>query len=104
MNSRGSNRFIYKYHLLVDRADCKVDKKFCSINQLLDEYGETLKLNRQKIYRLRKDEFSKNEGTTATALKKYEGITILDIREKRKTKTVIKRILVDDLVGGEHVN
>lgn len=104
MNSRGTNKFIYKYHLKVDRADCKIDKKFCSISQLLDEYGEILNLNRQKIYRLRKDEFSKNVGTTATALKKYSGISILDIREKRKTKTVIKRILVDDLVGGEHIN
>ena len=104
MNSRGTNKFIYKYHLKVDRADCNVDKKFCSISQLLDEYGEILKLNRQKIYRLRKDEFSKNEGTTATALKKYSGIVILDIREKRKTKTVIKRILLDDLPGGENVN
>lgn len=104
MNSRGTNKFIYKYHLKVDRADCNVDKKFCSISQLLDEYGEILKLNRQKIYRLRNDEFSKNEGTTATALKKYSGITILDIREKRKTKTIIKRILLDDLPDGENVN
>jgi len=77
---RGANKWIYKYLIKIGEKEVG---KFRSINEFLDKYGEEYNLNRQKCYRLRKGQYSTQEGTSAHALKKkgYNRIEIMDIRE-----------------------
>ena len=89
MNSiqTGRNKFTYKYLLICD----DINKKYCSVVDIInDEDIKHLNLDRQKIYRLRKNLYSTNLNTTSTALikKGYNKICIRDINEPRRTKTI----------------
>lgn len=82
------NKWIYKYEITFDLGSEKVCRKFKSINEFLNLYGGDLNLNRQKCYRIRKQQYSTNKGTSATGHKKYERIIINDIREHIASKYV----------------
>ena len=77
---RANNKWIYKYLV---KVDCEELGKFRSINEFIKAHGEEFNLNRQKCYRLRKNQYSTNSGTSAHALNKkgYNRIEIMDIRE-----------------------
>ncbi len=71
----GRNKFTYKYEVCYNG----ITKKYCSIVDIChDPFLEGLDLNRQKLYRLRNNQYSIKKNTTATALEKkgYNQITI----------------------------
>jgi hypothetical protein len=82
------NKWLYKYEITFETQGEMVCRKFKSLNEFLHLFGEELNLNRQKCYRIRKKQFSKNIGTTSSGLKKYSKITINDIREQIASKLV----------------
>ena len=82
------NTWLFKYNITFETDGETVCRKFKSINEFLNLYGEELNLNRQKCYRIRKKQFSTNKGTSATGLKKYSKIIIDDIREEIASKMV----------------
>lgn len=71
----------FKYEITIDDETTK----YTSIDEFLNHRGTAMGLNRQKLYRLRKNQYSKRFGeTTAHALVKkgYDQITIKDINEE----------------------
>jgi len=82
------NKWLLKYEITFDESGSPTTMKFKSINEFLNLYGNELNLNRQKCYRIRKQQYSTNQGTSATALKKYGNIIINDIREEIASKMV----------------
>ena len=71
----------FKYEITIDNETTK----YTSIDEFLNHRGSAMGLNRQKLYRLRKGQYSKRFGeTTAHALVKkgYDQITIKDINEE----------------------
>lgn len=82
------NKWLYKYEISFETQGERVCRKYKSINEFLTLYGEELNLNRQKCYRIRKQQFSKNIGTSASGFKKYQYISITDIREEIASKMV----------------
>lgn len=70
----------FKYEITIDGET----NKYTSIDEFLTHKGTELGLNRQKLYRLRKKQYSENFGkTSAHALikKQYNRIKIKDINE-----------------------
>lgn len=81
----GRNKFKFKY--LVCYGD--MTKKYCSVVDIINDPNlEHFNLNRQKIYRIRKGQYSNKTGTSAHALNKkgYGRLSIQSINEARKTK------------------
>jgi hypothetical protein len=72
----GECRFLFKYHLLCPTRD--IDEKFCTINQLLQTWGEVLDLNQKSCYYIRRQAYKS----------KFEHVRILDIREERPYRRV----------------
>tara|TARA_R100000654_G_scaffold23376_1_gene45764 strand:+ start:825 stop:1109 length:285 start_codon:yes stop_codon:yes gene_type:complete len=71
----------FKYEITINGETMK----YTSIDEFLTHRGTAMGLNRQKLYRLRKGQYSKRFGeTTAHALVKkgYDQITIKDINEE----------------------
>ena len=71
----------FKYEITIDNETTK----YTSIDEFLNHRGSAMGPNRQKLYRLRKGQYSKRFGeTTAHALVKkgYDQITIKDINEE----------------------
>tara|TARA_R110002126_G_scaffold22802_1_gene80887 strand:- start:128 stop:406 length:279 start_codon:yes stop_codon:yes gene_type:complete len=88
MNSIQTGRNKYKYKYLLECED--IIKKYCSVVDMLnDDDLKHLCLDRQRIYRLRKNLYS-TEGKNKSALikKGYNRINITDINEPRKTKII----------------
>lgn len=91
----GRSHYSYKYTIEVK----DIYKKYCSITDMVkDPEISHLNLNRQKIYRLRHQQYSTKTGTSATALikKGYKDIHITQIIEKRPFKLVVKRVMLDE--------
>lgn len=77
----------YKYAITIDGETTK----YTSINEFLIHKGTAMGYNRQKLYRLRKGQYSERYGeTTAHALVKkgYDKIKIIDIDEKIPTMRI----------------
>ena len=71
----------FKYEITIDNETTK----YTSIDEFLNHRGSAMGLNRQKLYRLRKGQYSKRFGeTTAHALVKkgYDKIIVEDINEE----------------------
>ena len=71
----------YKYAITIDGETTK----YTSIDEFLAHRGTAMGFNRQKLYRLRKNQYSKRYGeTSAHALVKkgYSRLTIKDINEE----------------------
>lgn len=86
--AQGRNRFVFKY--LVNIKGAK--KKYSSLADITkDPEMKKYDLNRQKIYRIRKDSFA----TTPLGHHKYDSISITTINERRKFVIKQVRTLVD---------
>ncbi len=88
-NPQGRNKYVCKYLVTVKG----MQKKYCSLGDISkDPELEHYKLNRQKIYRIRKEMLSAH---TKYGRHKYDDISITNIKNPRKYIVKHVRVLVE---------
>ena len=96
---RGPNKYIYKFHIHGTLNGVSIDEKYTSINQFLVKWGGTatpLKLNRQKLTRLRAGYYDGRSKGGSKLVEAMWGLTIDEIREPRPFKRTTVKMLLDE--------
>jgi len=98
MTKRGYNCTTYRLHVHGVLCGENIDKKYCSLNEFIRDYGgdkTTMNLNKYKVLRLRKkwNPFEKKEGMGKDIndkfIKKNWGLSFDKINEKRTAEKKI---------------
>lgn len=96
---RGPNKYTYKFHVHGTLNGVTLDEKYTSMNQFLVKWGGTatpLKLNRQKLTRLRSGYYDGRTKGASKLVTSLWGLTIDEIREPRPFKRTTVKMLLDE--------